>query len=206
MNLIFIGSPGSGKGTISKILNQQFGYQHISTGDALRKEVKSGSSLGKEIDSLISKGNFVNDDLAFRIIVSSLDINKPFILDNFPRNEIQAKMLDSFLKDINFKVCFFDASNETVLNRLQYRRNCDKCERIYNIKTNPPKKDGICDNCNTILSQRSDDKKEHIENRLNIFSKAKEELLSYYNKRAIIINANKETDQVLEEIKKIIKK
>lgn len=199
---IFIGAPGSGKGTISNQLKTQ-GYQHISTGDLLREEVKKGTDLGKRINDIISKGNLVNDQMALELIANNLDQTKDFILDGFPRTSVQAQMLDDLLK-VKTQVVLFNIDQVKLTERLVNRRSCEKCGAIFNLKTSAPKVQNTCDNCkHTPLTHRKDDTLEVVENRFNVFNNTKTNLLSYYGNRIKVINADQDVQSVLQEVIKL---
>lgn len=199
---IFIGAPGSGKGTISNLLKVQ-GHQHISTGDLLREEVKKGTDLGKRINDIISKGNLVNDQMALELIANNLDQTKDFILDGFPRTAVQVQMLDNLLK-VDTQVVLFDIDQAKLTERLVNRRSCEKCGAIFNLKTSSPKVQNICDNCqHSPLTHRKDDTLEVVENRFNVFNNTKTNLLSYYGNRMKVINADQDVQSVLQEVLKL---
>jgi len=199
---IFIGAPGSGKGTISNLLKNQ-GYLHISAGDLLREEVKKGTELGNRINDIISKGNLVNDQIAIELISNNLDQAKDFILDGFPRTVVQAQMLDDLLK-VDAQVVLFDIDQEKLTERLVNRRSCEKCGAIFNLKVSSPKVQNTCDNCqHSPLTHRKDDTLEVIENRFNIFNNTKTNILSWYRTRIKVINADQDVRTVLQEVLKL---
>lgn len=205
MNLIFLGLPGSGKGTVAKMLPQ---FTQISTGDLLRKERDSGSPLGKEIAKLIDAGNLVSDELALQTIESNIkDPSKQYLFDGFPRTVTQAKMLDPLLGD-NYQVVLFDIDKNKLIDRLVNRRTCPKCGEIYNLLTKKPKVDNCCDVCNHQgLKHREDDKLEVLDKRFSIFEKEASAIVDFYKQKnkLVTIDADGSSDVVFSEFKKLLK-
>ena len=135
--IILLGPPASGKGTQSALLNKEFGFNSISTGSLLRKEIQAGSNLSKEVSTIIDHGNLVPDDMMFKILKNELEsnISNGFILDGFPRTFKQAKMLSDYLIGSQFnlrKVFVIDLNKESILNRIGDRITCKNCGAIYN--------------------------------------------------------------------------
>lgn len=199
MHLIFIGYPGSGKGTVAKELSQ---YEQISTGDLLRKEIASGSDLGKEIDALISKGNLVSDDMALSLIKANFDPNKKYIFDGFPRTLKQAQMLEEqVLKGHDFKVVHFEIDKALLTERIVNRRSCPKCGSIYNLKFKAPKVENTCDSCGTVgLSHRKDDTVEVLQNRFEVFEKTSPAILEFYQNKTIVVDGAASAQENLKKI------
>lgn len=174
MNLIFFGSPGSGKGTISNALKSE-NFIQISTGDILREEINKKSELGLAIEETIAKGHFASNELIFAIIENKLhDLSKlenppNIIFDGFPRNLEQAtKMFED--KNINIDgVVYFDVTKEKVIERITNRWIHKSSGRSYNTITMPPVSPGLDDITHELLTQRADDKIEVINERLDIY-------------------------------------
>lgn len=199
LNLIFLGPPGAGKGTVSESLASEFGLVQISTGDLIREQINLGTNLGKKLKSYSEAGKLAPDAVTAKLFELKLkEISKKtgvrgFIFDGFPRNENQAKLLDSILKRngqtlsgvINIK-----ASSNAIVERLSNRRICSHCKAVYNLKSNPPKKSGICDKDGLKLYQRKDDNPKTIKDRLNVYAKETKPLVDYYSKRKILISYN----------------
>ena len=191
MNIVILGPQGSGKGTFSSLIAQRFNLRHLSTGDIFRKN--------KEFSKYIDKGQFVPDELVFKIITPYL--KEDIIIDGFPRNLKQAVFLEKKLK-INY-VLFIDVSYSIILQRLKTRIQCPECNAIYNLKTNPPKKPGICDECNSKLAKRADDIDEKaVKTRLDNYNKEIKNLLDFYSEEGILfkINGNQTIEKTIEEI------
>lgn len=141
MGLVFLGPPGSGKGTISKIISNEFKYHHISTGDLFRENILNSTTLGKEIKKIVEKGELVPDLITIKIVknkIKAIEKNDNFILDGFPRNICQAEALDKFLP--NVKIINFLINEKLVIKRLSGRRICKSCNNIFNIYTLATKK------------------------------------------------------------------
>jgi adenylate kinase len=213
-NIILLGPPGSGKGTqgfeISKILQ----IPTISTGDALRKEVLDNSEIGKLAKSFMDSGNLVPDEVVLDIVKNRLnqnDCQNGFILDGFPRNEIQALMLENALNSIDKKIDLvlnFEISDEEVVKRISGRIFCKECGAIYNKFFKKPSKEGVCDVCGSInLANRSDDNEGVVRSRLKVYHEATVKLIEYYQKKHLIFsfNAVKSSALLLEELLKVIK-
>lgn len=188
MILTILGAPGAGKGTLASAISEALEIPSISTGALLRDEIASGSELGVYIDSLISKGNFVPDDVMVKILLNRLekqDCRNGYILDGFPRNEEQAMHLIDYGIELT-RALLLDISDDVIISRLTGRRECVSCRRTYHIADNPPKKNGICDVCGNALRIRSDDNKEIIKKRLEIYHEETEPLISFFEKKELL--------------------
>jgi len=202
---IFIGPPGSGKGTQAKKISEFLNYSFISTGDILREEVKKKTKLGNMAKKYMEKGELVPDDLMLKIIKKNLKKKKGVILDGFPRTINQAKGLDEILKNKSLKidnVFYLKVKDEEIIKRLSSRRICPKCQNIYNLITKKPKNDEVCDICNVKLIQRDDDKEEVIIKRLKVYNEETKELLNYYKDKILEIDGEGNPEDVFERIKK----
>ena len=190
MNILFLGAPGCGKGTQSKLIIKEFGIPQISTGDLLREEIKGGSSLGKEIQDIMSTGKFVSDDLVLSLVSKKLgqdECKKGFILDGYPRNISQAKSLDELFitKNISLEYVFLiDVPFETLIERCTGRLLCTSSGYIGN--TDRGEKAG--DKCEGggELYQREDDKEETVKNRLNVYQEQTAPIIEFYQNKNIL--------------------
>ncbi len=201
MNLIFLGPPGVGKGTIAKEIVKEKGIPQISTGDLLREAVKQGSELGKKTKAYMDSGKLVPDNLVINLLKNRIakdDCKKGFILDGFPRTVPQAEALEKEVK-IN-RVLNFKALDKTIIQRLSGRRTCKSCNAIYHLTNIPPKVEGICDKCGGDLFQRDDDKPKAIKKRLEIYQQQTAPLIDYYNKKGNL--ADIDTEQPIPSIVK----
>ena len=210
-NVIFIAPPAAGKGTQSSRLVDD-GYLHVSTGDIIREEIAKESSLGLKIKDIISNGMLVSDDIVFELIKNKLNnVNKPFILDGFPRTLNQAKLLDTLFCELNinnYEVIYLEISLEEALKRALGRLTC-KCGASYNseFKTLMPKVRGICDKCGASLEKRSDDNEESFKVRFETFIKNNEPIKEFYasKNKLHIIDTTIGTLEITEKIKDILK-
>jgi len=214
MNYIFLGMPGAGKGTQAKIISNKYKIPHISSGDILREAVANKTELGLMAKKYMDEGTLVPDDLVVSLIKERLerpDCDNGFILDGFPRNLEQAKILEEMLSEINKNiddVFFFSLKEDVVIKRLTGRRVCSKCGAVYNIIYNPPKVEGICDLCGGKLIIRDDDKEDVVRNRLKIYQRETAPLISYYLSKGLLhtIDASLSLENVTKEIEKYINK
>ncbi|MHA1728155.1 MAG: adenylate kinase [Promethearchaeota archaeon] len=195
MKIVLFGAPGAGKGTlagkISKILPD---IVHISTGDLFRYNIKEKTPIGKKAKEYIDAGKLVPDEVVIGMVedrLSNEDVKKGgFMLDGFPRTINQTEKLTE-IADID-KVIVIEVPRQVLLNRILGRISCSKCGRIYN-KFNPklnPKKEGICDDCGSELSHRSDDNEETLNQRIDTYEKNAGPVLEYYKKKGLIINVD----------------
>lgn len=195
MNIILLGPPASGKGTQAEILAEHFKIPAISMGQVLRNEVKQQTEIGKQVENVLNSGGLVSNDLTNKILWNRLeqpDCQNGFILDGFPRTQIQAKFLATKIK-ID-KAFLIQISDQEVVNRLSSRRTCSKCGDVYNLKTNPSKQENICDKCGGQLIQREDDTPRIIHDRLKIYHTETEEVVDYYKNQGILLEVDGERD------------
>ncbi|WP_038359647.1 adenylate kinase [Borrelia hispanica] len=209
MKLVFLGPPGSGKGTIAKILSNELNYYHISTGDLFRTHIANNTSLGKEIKQIVENGQLVPDSITIKVVedkINTIDDRDNFILDGFPRNINQAIELDKLLE--NIKIINFVIDEKLLVKRLSGRRICQSCCRIFNIYTLPTKEKEICDFCQGILYQRKDDTKESLKIRLQEYNLQTKPLINFYSNinRLNNIDASKDINEVQKNLMDIISK
>lgn len=205
-NFVFLGPPGAGKGSLAVKVAEAYKIPHISTGDIFRANIKAQTPLGVKVKAIIDSGSLVSDELTFELVKDRLaqdDCKNGYILDGFPRTIPQAEMLDGLVADL--KVVNFQIADEIVIGRLSTRRVCKACGANYNIKTLPPKVEGVCDKCGGELYQRDDDKQESILHRMDVYREQTEPLINYYKNKGKItdLDASIETDILLGEFKKI---
>ena len=187
MNLVLMGPPGAGKGTQGEILSKRLDINTISTGVMLRTAIKEQSEIGKIAEKYINDGKLVPDDVIVSIVQERLqkpDCAKGFILDGFPRTTAQAEALTESGVKID-KVLSLEVADEAIIERLSSRRECSKCGAPYNIISNKPETEGICD-------KRADDVPETIKNRLNVYHEQTEPIKAYYEKLGLLVTAKGE--------------
>ena len=208
MKILLIGPPGGGKGTQAKKISSKFNIPQISTGDMLREHVKKMSPLGIKAKEFMDSGELVPDNLILEMMKKKLSDNEcqnGYILDGFPRTLPQAEGLDRILNEINSKlnnVIIIEVNDNAIIDRMSGRRVHKNSGRIYHVKFNPPKNDGLDDITNEPLSIRSDDKKETVKNRLEIYHDITKPLIDYYSKKNILstVNGEDEIDNVFSNI------
>ena len=210
-NLIFLGGPGAGKGTVSNEMIKKYGVAHISTGDILRAEVAKGTPAGKEAGAIMKSGGLVPDAMVCGMVGERLkeaDCDNGFILDGFPRTIAQAETLADILGKMGKKidaVIYLNVSDEIILKRLTARMNCRGCDAIYNKIFMPPKTEGICDKCGSELYQRADDSLETAKSRLAVFHKQTQPLIDYYEKLGLLYSCQStELDEIVAELAKVL--
>jgi adenylate kinase len=204
-HLIFIGAPGSGKGTQASRLVSEKGFKHISTGDLLRTEIAKQSPLGLEVKKVMDEGQLVSDELVIRLLQANIDLaESQYIFDGYPRNIAQAETLDrEVLKGAPSLAVYFDIDIAKLVERLTNRRTCKNCGAIYNLITKKPKVMGICDKCGgTELVQRADDKEEVIKSRLQVFQDTVNPVIKYYQDlgRLMKVDAEKSENEIFNQI------
>jgi len=209
MIIIFLGPPGSGKGTQAKLLHQKLGGFYFEGGDVLRRKAEENSPLGKKIKEIIyQQGKLVPDNLMKKILedwLADKDIKKGIIFDGFPRSLEQYQIL----KEILFKkgekitkVIFLKVSEPVLVSRLSSRRVCSKCGLEFNLITKPPKNDEVCDSCGTKLIQRADDTPEVIKARLKTYFEKTQPLVDLAKKEKVLEEMDGE--RKIEEIHQAI--
>ena len=187
MRLILLGPPGSGKGTQAARLSTFLGVPRISTGDILRAHVREGSALGKAAKAHMDSGGLVPDALVIEMTEMRLrepDARTGFILDGFPRTIAQADALAD-LTPLDVVVNLF-IEPEELLKRSLGRRVCPKCDALYHIASNRPRRDGICDRCDTPLVVRPDDREDVVRKRIETYETQTAPLISYYRERGLL--------------------
>ena len=177
MNIVLLGGPGSGKGTVSNLFEQTQNMGHIATGDMFREEIKNETELGKKAQEYIDKGNLVPDEITINMLKGKINQFKDsngVVFDGFPRNKKQAEALEEMLEEQNQKVdlaLFLDIPD---------------CGAIYNLEYKKPKVEGICDICGSKLIQRKDDNEETITERLRVYHEQSKELIEYYEEKGLL--------------------
>jgi adenylate kinase len=191
--IVLLGPPGAGKGTQAEVISGRMGLPHISSGDIFRHNLKNKTELGVLAEGYITKGELVPDDVTIAMIkdrLSEEDCDGGAILDGFPRTPTQALAFDNLLVELDSKVSavpFIQVDESELISRLTGRWTCPKCGRIYHKKNNPPKKNGYCDDDNSSLYQREDDRVETVTNRIRVYLDQTEPLIEYYRGKGVLL-------------------
>ena len=207
MKIIMLGAPGAGKGTHAKKITEKYGIPAISTGDIFRENIKNGTELGKKAKEYMDAGNLVPDELVCDLVVDRLkqdDCKEGYILDGFPRTIPQAEALTAALaKDndaIDYALEIF-LEDQAIIDRMSGRRVCKSCGATFHVVNIPPKKEGICDECEGELITRDDDVPETVKKRLNVYHEQTAPLIDYYKEQGIlrVIDGSKGLDTCFKE-------
>jgi adenylate kinase len=209
LRIIFIGPPGSGKGTQAKRLADVHAIPHISTGDMLREAVGEGTELGRQAAPIMASGALVPDDLMIGIINDRLgksDAQKGFILDGFPRTLVQAEKLDNIVGNgkESLRVLQLLVPDEAIVRRIALRRSCSNCGAVYHLENNPPSADSVCDRCGTELIARPDDNEQAVRKRLEAFHRQTLPVATFYKAKSLLreVDGIGPVDEVFERIEK----
>lgn len=213
MNItVFLGAPGSGKGTQAKRLADSQGFQHFSTGDMLRAAIQQEKPVGAKAKAFMDKGALVPDEIMIELIeeaLSHVPATAKVLLDGFPRTVAQAHALDANEKTRVARVIYFKVEDQALIARLTGRRVCKKCGASFHVQFMPPKKDGICDTCGSPLIQRPDDSADVVQHRLEVFKKQNGDLLSYYTglgkDKVTPLNADIDANVLQKELVQLLK-
>ena len=212
MNLLIMGAPGSGKGTMSERIIAEYDLLHISTGDLLRQAVKEKTPTGLKAQEYMSQGHLVPDEIIHDLIswrLSQDDAKKGFLMDGYPRTLAQAKDFDNICQRLNIKldmIIQLDLDEEVIAKRITGRRVCKNCGAIYHIDTKPSKVAGVCDECGGELYTRADDTLESLKVRLAEYEESTRPLLDHYEGQVKIerIDGDGTIDSVFASIKSIL--
>lgn len=207
--IVLLGPPGAGKGTQAKMISEKLDIPHISTGDILRESVKKDTPLSREVKQVMEKGELVSDSLLEQIIKERLnerDCDKGFLLDGYPRNLNQSETLKAILSEKNIfddvAALEISVSDDEIVQRLKNRRSCPNCGMVYNLVSNPPKEDSLCDSCGSPLVLRDDDKEETVRQRLLVYHQKTEPVIKFFEKhnKLLRVDGNGTPEKILEEV------
>ena len=212
MRIIIMGPPGVGKGTQATMLQSQFNIPHVSTGDIFRAILRTEGELTTEVRNYLDQGLLVPDELTNEVVANrfeSDDVKEGFIFDGYPRNVNQAEAFSKFLSENNYPIDLvinITASDKVIVDRLSGRRVCPKCGETYHLETKKPKVEGICDNDQTPLIQREDDKPATILKRLAIYHEQTKPLINYYEQLGLLktVDGSGSIDYTNEQVLEII--
>jgi adenylate kinase len=190
LNLILLGPPGAGKGTQAARLREDFDLAYIATGDLLREHKAEGTELGREAASYMDAGKLVPDDLVISMILNKIEENGDdgFLIDGFPRTVAQADALGQELDRRGRRLTaalLVEAPDDAVIQRLSGRRVCSKGHN-YHVDFDPPKREGVCDQCGRPLTRREDDEPDKVRTRLEAYHQQTEPLIDYYEDRGLL--------------------
>ena len=203
--LVFLGAPGAGKGTQTTRLVREFRMKHLSTGEALRQKAREDTLLGNQARECMERGELVSDELMAEVVreyMTDFRDSTGFILDGFPRNLVQAELLEEIAGETPIWVINIRVDEEVVIKRLSGRRQCMECGRISNVNFSPPRQEGVCDACGARLVQRLDDLPDVIQRRLQVYREQTKPLTDFYSKKDYYfeVDGNLDTETVFERI------
>lgn len=212
MNIMIMGGPGAGKGTMSAKIVEYFQVHHISTGNIFRSEIGKQTELGIKAKSYTDQGLLVPDEVTNPMVKSfleKLELGNGYLLDGYPRTTAQAVAFDALTNETNLsvdKVIVLQLDFEILKERITGRRICKNCEEIYHIHNHPSKVDGVCDKCGGELYQRKDDTIESLSVRLDEYQKSTEPVLAYFEAKGklVRIDADQAIDKVWSDVLKAL--
>jgi adenylate kinase len=193
VNLVFLGAPGSGKGTQAARLADRLSLAHLSTGDLLRAAVKDGTNLGRKAEKFMKAGELVPDEVIIALIEEKRntgELNGGCIFDGFPRTVPQAQALDDLFGRADAKIdraVLLEIADDEIIGRLSGRFYCAQCQMGYNDRINMPEKPGICDRCGGRVVRRPDDEPDVVKNRLDVYRKQTRPIEDYYRRRSVLL-------------------
>jgi adenylate kinase len=208
--VVLLGAPGAGKGTQAARLARARGLPHISTGDLLREHQKQGTKLGLHAKAFMEAGQLVPDELVLDMLderVARDDCRRGYVLDGFPRTDVQARALERRMAGTRVSVVNLDVSDETIVERAAGRLSCKQCGAVYHAKSAPPKKPGVCDACGGALYQRPDDAAPVVRERLRVYREKTAPLLRFYEERGLLesIDGERAPDAVFAHLEGLVR-
>lgn len=214
MNIFIMGAPGSGKGTFSSKIKEEYNLNHISTGDIFRANISQETELGLQAKAYAEQGKLVPDEITNKMVKDYLatlsDKKNGYLLDGYPRTLDQAKAFEEMTDGTDLAVdviLAMDVPTDVLTRRITGRRTCKDCGEIYNIYSKPTNVEGVCDRCGGELTQRKDDNEESLKVRLDEYSNNTEPVIDYYEKKNMVshINADASMDEIWSSVKEALK-
>ncbi|MGI6509047.1 MAG: adenylate kinase [Erysipelotrichaceae bacterium] len=208
LKIVIMGPAGSGKGTMSDVIEDNYPVKHISSGSMFRDEIRNNTPLGQKANSYITQGLLVPDDVTVELVrnrITKDDCKDGYLLDGFPRSLVQAEAID----DLGINVVLNLTIEEHLLvDRIVYRRICEDCKAIYNVKLNPLKDEEHCEKCGGKLYQRSDDTYDKLMVRLHSYEEETKPVVDYYRQKGIVydVDAGQSVEDVYKQIDEILTK
>jgi len=212
LNLILIGSPGSGKGTQGESLQEDLRLPYYATGDILRAAVQEGTEVGRQAKEYMDRGDLVPDEVIIGIIserIQAEEAEDGFILDGFPRTVPQAEALDAAIEKLGRRMTaaiLIEVPTDEIVKRLSGRRTCEQGGHVFHVDFDPPKREGICDVDGSALIVRDDDKPDVVQKRLVQYREKTEPLVGYYEQQNILqkVDGTGGPDDVAEHIRGLL--
>jgi len=211
LNLILLGPPGSGKGTQGERLQEDLELPYWATGDILRAAVREGTQIGREAKDYMDRGDLVPDEVMVGVIAERIDSKEAedgFILDGFPRTQVQAEALNEKLDELGRSisaVILIEVDDEEVVRRLGGRRICPN-GHVYHVDFDPPANEGVCDVCGAALETRDDDKPDVIRHRLEQYQEKTAPLIGFYEDEGVLmrVDGDQDPEEVTDEIRGVL--
>lgn len=212
MFVVFLGLPGAGKGTQAARLSEELGIGHVTTGEIFRENIRNDTELGKKAKPYVESGRLVPDEITIGMLLDRIaqpDCAQGCVLDGFPRNTDQARALDEALekegKQVD-KVVYIKVGQDELIARLAGRWSCPNCGAVYHQANQPPKKEGVCDNCGAQLTQREDDRPEVVKTRLQVNLEQLQPMLEYYGEQCKLaeVDGERNPEVITADLKKVI--
>jgi adenylate kinase len=199
-HVLLLGAPGAGKGTQSRRLVEEFGIEHVTTGDALRENKQMETEYGTPAEYM-DAGDLVPDPVVNEIVKVALEEADGYVLDGYPRNESQTEYLDS-ITDLDV-VLYLDVDEEELVRRLTGRRVCDDCGATFHVEFDQPEEDGVCDECGGDLYQREDDTEETARERISVYEENTAPVVEYFRDQGVLVEVDGERspDEVWTDVR-----
>lgn len=208
--IVFLGPPGSGKGTQGRRWAEERQWRYVATGDLLREAVRRGTPLGQQAHAYMLRGELVPDEVMVGLMEELLTTaESDIVLDGFPRTLAQAQKLDELMERLGWQlhaVIYLQADEAELVERLSARRVCPNCQAVYNLRSAPPREDERCDLCGTNLVQRDDDRPEVIMRRLTVYQKETQPIVGYYAQKGVLktVNAAGTPEEVYQRLQQVM--